>query len=508
MADSLRPCRSLWPEDEVEVTPSGFLWIKNWDAFNTVDDDDVQEEQPLLLQSTARLLRGLYPSLSLKEIHDYKVGTMTTEPVIPSTNDEEDIVEAMSNVSLEERDVTDSEEIQTASVGTDGGDGPTDAAGAVVDGDADSKIPAKYQCYQKLIRVENVSTWASLALDDIQTFRHREGPKLPRGQRGNMKVQALEHQQQRLLQMRSESNVSNEINSEDGNDSVDLEERSQTIRMVRTINSIRALYPHLLPMIQHPCRNDKQLVIGKTRYKVRKKGAMCWLLGKFGFDVATTKALKALHRDAGSILEGFIDVNLAQQIVDDATGKPDFWTPSAWIHELQLRCNPEILNPIGLLSAKLGKSPSDTLTITFECDKRTTSHRPADSTDNDQHYQKAVSKLHRRLSNILTRSFHGARLSIYGSCLSNLSLGKGSDVDLSLWIPTAEDLKRGFDDGSIGADEYSRKMTNLVHQANRKLRYLQSEFRNMQAITRARIPVISGNFVYADNPYTEDGSIE
>jgi hypothetical protein len=468
MTESLSPRRSLWSEEEVEILPDGFLRMKFFDD---------EEEQPLLLQSTARLLRCLYPTLGLQEIHDYEVKTIIEPAGAPPTPAEDDDVEME---------------------------------------DADG-CPAKYQCYQELKRLENIGTLANLALQDIQQFRHRAGTKQSRGRRfrSDVKIQALEKQQQRLLQMRSESNVSNlsdeMMECEGDDDSVDEKddvEKSQAIRMVRTVNSIRALYPHLLPMLHHKRRNDKDLVIRKTRYKAKKKGTMCWLLGAVGFDVSTTKAARKLHMDAGIILEGFIAIDLAQRIVDDPMGCADFWTPSGWIHQLQMRCNPEIPNPIDLLSTKIGKSPEDVLEVALKCDEGSVNQRPAYSTDNDQHYQRAVSKLHRRLSNILTKSFQGARLSVYGSCLSNLSLGAGSDVDLSLWIPAADDLKRGFDDGSIGADEYSRNMTKLVHQANRKLKFMQSEFRNMVAITRARIPVITGTFVFADNPYTEDGSIE
>eukprot|EP00536_Pseudo-nitzschia_multiseries_P014864 jgi/Psemu1/216123/e_gw1.778.45.1 len=125
----------------------------------------------------------------------------------------------------------------------------------------------------------------------------------------------------------------------------------------------------------------------------------------------------------------------------------------------------------------------------------------------DQQYQKAVRRFHLRLSNVLTSRFPGARLSIYGSCLSNLSLGKGSDVDMSLWIPAADSLKRGFHDGSVGARQYEQSVKNLVYKVFRKLSNLKSEFRSMIPITKARIPVITGTYVHAHNPFTEDGSI-
>ena len=101
-----------------------------------------------------------------------------------------------------------------------------------------------------------------------------------------------------------------------------------------------------------------------------------------------------------------------------------------------------------------------------------------------------------------------ARVSIYGSCLSNLSLGKGADVDLSLWIPEADQLRTAFQIGQIEANLYEKDMKRLVYQAYHKLRNLQQEFRGMQAITRARVPVIKGTYTFANNPYSPDGSIK
>ena len=99
-------------------------------------------------------------------------------------------------------------------------------------------------------------------------------------------------------------------------------------------------------------------------------------------------------------------------------------------------------------------------------------------------------------------------MSIYGSCLSNLSLGKDSDIDLSLWIPAADNLKKGFEDGSIESRQYEQSMKKLVYQVFRKLSNLKAEFRGLTPITKARIPVITGTYIYAGNPYTEDGSIK
>jgi hypothetical protein len=515
------PRRSLWPENEVEACPDGFLRIKNWNSKSNMEE----EKQPLLLKSTRRLLCGIYPKLALDEIilrpgfkqePDRVVETATEAAKnndVVDDDDDQALADAMSQLSLDSNE--------------------DDAVPETTNNENNTIPAAKYQSYQELVRIENIGTWISLALRDIQMFRHRQegggSSRPPRQQRrANMKVRALEMQQQRLMQkMRSESNASsndtddkNGEEEEDGHDikqELDDEEdegdgdESQTLRMVRTLNSIRALYPHLLPMLNHPRRNDRNLVIRKTSYKAKKKGAMCWLIGTVAFDTSTAKATQTAHSDAKTILEGFIDVLLAEQIVNDVKGSPDFWTTS-WLTELEARCNPAIYNPIELLSTKLNKSHIEVISMTRNLDQGHHGHPGGASPEMDQKYHKAVSKavskLQQRLSNILTSRFHGARLSIYGSCLSNLSLGKGSDVDLSLWIPEADALKKGFNDGSVGAEEYQRKMTTLVFQAKRKLEYKDSEFRNMFAITKARIPVITGTFIYANNPYTEDGSIE
>lgn len=81
-------------------------------------------------------------------------------------------------------------------------------------------------------------------------------------------------------------------------------------------------------------------------------------------------------------------------------------------------------------------------------------------------------------------------------------------MDISLWIPEADKLKKDFDSGGIDARQYDQCMKKLVYQVSRKLSKLKAEFRGLTPVTKARIPVISGTYIYAGNPYTEDGSIE
>lgn len=69
-------------------------------------------------------------------------------------------------------------------------------------------------------------------------------------------------------------------------------------------------------------------------------------------------------------------------------------------------------------------------------------------------------------------------------------------------------LKRAFHDGRIGAYQYDQEMKELVYQTFHKINNLRREFRGMIAVTKSRIAVISGTYIYAGNPFTEDGSIK
>jgi hypothetical protein len=234
---------------------------------------------------------------------------------------------------------------------------------------------------------------------------------------------------------------------------------------------------------------------------------MCWILGTKVFDTTTCKLCINAHNDATNILEGYIDADDAQRIANDPFGSPDFWS-KLWIQQIIKRATPQMQNPLTIL-AQRGHAMDDIKAAARQCDELLHQDSAEENTPAIQKsYHKAVNKLHQRLIKLLTTRFPTARVSIYGSCLSNLSLGKGADVDLSLWIPEAERLKTAFHKGEVEANVYERDMKRFVYQACHKLRNLQQEFRGMQAITRARVPVVKGTYAFAQNPYSSDGSIK
>jgi hypothetical protein len=142
------------------------------------------------------------------------------------------------------------------------------------------------------------------------------------------------------------------------------------------------------------------------------------------------------------------------------------------------------------------------------CDERFLEKRSNNPDKTKPKYDVAINRVYQRLTNLLITRFPKARLSMYGSCLSDLSLGQASDVDLSLWLPQAASLKEGYHAGTIGASRYEKDMKQIVYQTTRLLENKTSEFRGLQPVTRARVPVVKGTYLKAENPHSIDGSIK
>jgi hypothetical protein len=402
----------LWSEDDVEVSEDGFLFFKH-SKEEKLDDED----QPLLLHTTARLLRALYPSLSMGEIvlHSGYSGEEEEPTTIQCLDDEKRSIQSSGdkekneNSQLDDNDDDEKRTIQSTDDKEKNENSRLDDSDDDNNNDDDDErktpIQIEYRSYQNLVREENLSNTIISALLDIRNFRHRINNSQSYTSSEEIKVRALHHQQQRLLQVKNGSGISNENNETDT-----TTEESITIKLVRTTNSIRALFPHLLPILNHPRRNDKDLVIGKFRYKTKRNGAMCWLLGTMSFNTTTCKQCIAAYDDVTRILESFIDTRVAKDISKDSKGSPTFWT-SSWIEHIIKRSKPSLPSPLKILSVSSGKSEKEIEQMARICDTKIYSLKQATGEGTDQQYQKAVTKIHNRLSNVLTSRFKGARVS-------------------------------------------------------------------------------------------------
>lgn len=478
------PSRNLliWSEDEVEARSDGFLLLKK---FGTTD-----EQQPLLLHSTELFLECLYPKMDRESIFKQK-GHMGDQ-------------ETLLGAKIDEGDSTQVTEEETK-------------AG----NDSKAEVSPEYRPYQNFVRAKDLGNRIQSALLDIQLCRHRfkrqDEPRIPRAE---AKVRALE-MQQKLLSQRSEGtgeNSGDDMESDssddegDNNDAIEAEEDENhaepgLVRLVRTVNSIRAIFPFLLPILNHPRKFDNKLQLKGASWNAKKRRPMCWLLGATRFDTTSKKLCQNSLRDVKVTLRAYIQVQLAEEISQDPLGAPNFWS-KMWLQEVRKRSLPEIFNPLLLLTNNSKQETAEIETVARQCDEHFLS---TNSSENDTPIQKdynyAINQVRDRILTKLQHMFPQVRISIYGSCLSNLSLGKGSDVDLSLWIPEVQELKDGFQEGHIDAGTYEREMKKFVYKVHRKLQNKGKEFRNLQPITRARVPVIKGTMLETGNPYSNDGSI-
>ena len=317
------------------------------------------------------------------------------------------------------------------------------------------------------------------------------------------------------------------------------------VRIVRTCNSLRVLVPILRAIVFHKDRNNKELVVGPKSTKFPTKGkASCWLLGKHVFDATTVATCKAIALQLRGLLESFLPGQLALDILEGTLTEKeeqDFWCQD-WLARVWVSTDPphtinqilplQVLHEYAIKDEKAkdvtpnaeSKDARKVYTESIKamcktCDERffqsaakkdntvSMSVDQQKSAADQKQYEQAVEKLHNRIATILQRDFSGSRLSVYGSCLSNLSL-KASDVDLSLFLPEADRVRKSFQNGFWSPARYEKEMSKLVRDVWKKLMFRKKEFADMVPVTRARVPVVKGSYLNANNPHTEDGSLQ
>lgn len=339
-----------------------------------------------------------------------------------------------------------------------------------------------------------------------------------------MKVQKVDRSM-RLSVNRLKKEQSDRLNPEDVNE--EQAYKDATLRTVMTLNSIRAHFPLLVKMIRHEqmhsseleitTRNKEGVVTGvetletlaarKKRRKQRYPVKLAWLLGDYVYDTAKKVQIVRLMDRMWNVLLCFFPQNQIFTLMDKKSVNENIWTTVlAQILENQSsrRITP---NPHLLFSTQ-----DEVQAIAEMCDREYLHifhHENREAEDARGLYQQAVNKLVDHLREVLQRRNKGAEVRVYGSCLSNLSLGKSSDVDISLHLPSADFLKKQFASGHIQAERYEREIKSHVYRINSILcKKSHSGFRMQECVTKARVPVIKGTYVHAGNPYSPDGSLE
>ena len=310
------------------------------------------------------------------------------------------------------------------------------------------------------------------------------------------------------------------------------------VRLVRTLNSLRALVPVLRALIFHKDRNNKDLRVGRKAARLpNKRKASCWLLGNRVFDVATVATCQTIDMHLQDLLESFLPDQMASDVLEGTLNdEHEFWCHQ-WLSHVWVPTDPvpsiSLASPVKILQEYAlekedVKSETESKEVTplrrrameaicKACDERffqsTKANTGPDSgaqkkaAAEQKEYEQSIDRLHKRLSHLLEKDFPGARVSVYGSCLSNLSL-KASDVDLSLFLPHADRVRKSFQNGFWSPSRYEKEMSKLVREVWRKLMYRKTEYADMVPVTRARVPVVKGCYLKANNPHTADGSLQ
>lgn len=349
---------------------------------------------------------------------------------------------------------------------------------------------------QQLRKVEGLHDLITRVFNDIE--RMAMPPDRKKGRERKLR-QLRESQQMRSRQQQQQQQQGHEEEQDaaglvDDNDDEE-EEDTPSQRTLGTMNGIRSVLSQIAPMLLSNLRFEDNT---NAKDKGGKKRVL--LLGSHVFGTTTEKGFHALRRQLR-------DIVASSGETATCTSPDDY--PSLVLQPL---LDPSLGTTDGTIQQTLGiflgKDGAAALETALGVDDVVLPRlAPSDAHLNDEH-RASIQRLNKKLSSAIQTVIPDAELTIYGSCLSGLQLGKNSDVDISLHLPEALRLKEAFDGGRIGAKQYESKMKNIVFKVKHLVeRRGRGSFVDLFAVTRARIPVIKGRDVSARCPYSDDGSL-
>ncbi len=277
------------------------------------------------------------------------------------------------------------------------------------------------------------------------------------------------------------------------------------LRLAAVFNSLRVVIDITRPMLDHPQCQDFgiQMLNGPSIQKSGNRHRY-YLFSKNVYSCAGANAWRRLKKSYSNLLEES-EMGLTAKMSRQLIGVGGYelatkdWVASLFNHKLYL--NKEFV------ANKCMELPSLNLDVASKLNAALIERFDNDRDGMQRLLQCSINKLHQHLTNAISRRFNGARLTVYGSCLSGLALEGSHDVDISIYIPKIDGFKNDFDSGKMSAEEYEKKMRKTIFDVRDCVQNYRSEqFSNLFAVTRARVPVIKGS-MNAQNPHTPDGSL-
>jgi len=329
-------------------------------------------------------------------------------------------------------------------------------------------------------------------MQDRERFLTREQKeerekRLGEAQRTNQgKVRSLQRQQEAHQRV-------NEEHSNTSHEEYNSYKLKAALRVVKTLNSVRLIYPLLIRMLTHSSKLDTELKIGKKSLDEKKQ----WMLGDYVFDIVTSKNVGNIKRQMALVLKSLLHES---EIEDILSGNFDLeCLLPRLLRKEKVRTNAPVL--LELDNNRTNEALKHDKAILEHIDEVRSSSSEVSS------FQKAVNNLMTRLEYVLGNRFKGCRLEVYGSCLSDLSIGKASDVDVSIYIPKLQQAKDKFEKGELSPSKYAAEVKKYIFAVQKRLSDFGDDFSKLVAVTRARVPVVKGCYLNAQNPHTKDNSL-
>ena len=311
-------------------------------------------------------------------------------------------------------------------------------------------------------------------------------------------IAALEREQNAHQKHASAGGGSGGDSNLDGDQDDATDYSNATLRVVKTLNSIRLIAPILVQLLNHELQNDTSLTIGKesiAETKNRKSKGRRWMLGEYVYDIGSGKNFHCLRTKLRQIVR---PLGTSDEIDDLMDGNVN-WA------ELLRRWYTKSQSPMPSL-LELNEEQRANARAHDAALKQYLQDEACDNGQSDL-FASAVRRLKQKLDYVLQGRFRGCRLQVYGSCLSNLSIGISSDVDMSIHIPELKDAKDRFERGTMTAKKYDSILKRHVYAVRGRLLEFNQDFFDTEAVARARVPVVKGTYRFAENPHTNDGSL-
>lgn len=406
----------------------------------------------------------------------------------------------------------------------------------------DTSIPI-----QDLVFVENIYGVLWKAVNEVSRMRDSKVAKARYDNQGRDQRRINESMDQSTGKLKDDTNyeisrINDPMNENIGNlkndvdyESNDVDDEDQYLEIDTaskltqiTFNSFSALIPIVKSMLDHPERvnydlemngprirkrqthfnekrrvkipenimdvrikdDDNDLEDNNNLYKSSGKKAQCYMFFDQVYSITTVKALELLRREVDNILSGFPN-DIEPLEIHSMWGtcqSSDEVVENSFVHN-------RIKNFKDIEKLDDGCDMVETietfaLKVDFELIKpfEIEIHHITTVTET------TMNNVRDALFEKISRRWDDVKLEVYGSCLSGLTLGNSSDVDISLSLPSLCEEKEKYERGEIPESSYRSKLKKICYVMKNMIGS-GNTFKYVTAVPYARVPVVKGTWI-------------